>query len=352
MEENMQNHEAVPLVLGKLPDLPELKALPGPKKSKRKLVLLVVLIVLLLVAGITSAFAYFHFKASEQASVSNSVSSQQAVVSDPYAGWGTYTDTGYPLASGISIKYPSDWKLTVGGKNVAWSIANTKADISVIDIFQDGTQTARQVWESCYATDACLGSSGIKIVSGEETTINGLNVYKATMHSDNSSVYHVTVIRGNIPVSDGIPYVMFTTYATDETTLKLFDTIMASTSFSSTEPQTSYLDIKEWGIKIRMDDADKVTYTIGGTPNGSSPNADGIVSWATLKLSSSLTTNSKCQALGYEVEQLTAGTNAAKIGQYSYGFSGVYDTCRDSSLDALRSKIVNSELKTDAIQAE
>jgi hypothetical protein len=33
---------------------------------------------------------------------------------DPYTGWLTYVDKGYVLASGVSIKYPSDWQVKVG----------------------------------------------------------------------------------------------------------------------------------------------------------------------------------------------------------------------------------------------
>src|SRR5436309_264963 len=40
---------------------------------------------------------------------------------------------------------------------------------------------------------------------------------------------------------------------------------------------SGYLVIKEWGIKVKLEDADKVTYTIGGNPNGSAGNADSIV---------------------------------------------------------------------------
>lgn len=121
-------------------------------------------------------------------------------------------------------------------------------------------------------------------------------------------------------------------------------------TITATDP--NYLVIKEWGIKLKLADADKITYTIGGTPNGSSANADGIVSWATLKLNSSVDTSDKCKSLGYEVEQLVAATNAAKIGKYDYGFSGTYDPCGDSTVDSLRAKISGSELVTSAISAE
>ena len=121
---------------------------------------------------------------------------------------------------------------------------------------------------------------------------------------------------------------------------------------SKSDSNTGYLEIKEWGIKIKLADADKITYTIGGTPNGSSGNADAIVSWATLRLSDSVSTSSQCRPLGYEVEQLLAATNGTKIGNYSYGFSGAYTECGDSNVDPLRAQIANTELVTSAISAE
>ncbi len=137
------------------------------------------------------------------------------------------------------------------------------------------------------------------------------------------------------------------------TTLQSIDSAFAAAAkgiIAATDP--NYLVIKEWGIKIKLADADKITYAIGGTPNGSSANADAIVSWATLKLNSSVNTSDKCRLLGYEAEQLTAATNAPKIGNYDYGFSGTYDPCGDSTVDPLRAKITGTELVNSAITAE
>lgn len=148
---------------------------------------------------------------------------------DPYAGWNTFTDN----TSGISIKYPSGWQVKAGGKNTAWSItqaSNPQNSITAIYVFSDGSRTAQQEWEACYATDACLGSLDIKILTGSESTINGLNAFMATMQNSYGT-YHVTVIRGNKPASQGIPYVVITTYTTDQTALNIFSAIMASATF-------------------------------------------------------------------------------------------------------------------------
>ena len=137
------------------------------------------------------------------------------------------------------------------------------------------------------------------------------------------------------------------------TTLQSIDSAFAAAAkgiVTATDP--NYLVIKEWGIKIKLADADKITYTLGGNPNGSTANADAIVSWATLKLNSSVNTSDKCRLLGYEAEQLTAGTGTPQIGKYDYGFSGTYDPCGDSSVDPLRAKITGTELVNSAITAE
>lgn len=134
--------------------------------------------------------------------------------------------------------------------------------------------------------------------------------------------------------------------------LAKYDSAFGAAARKITAQDAQYLDIKEWGIKIKLSDTSKLIYTIGGTPNGSSGNADSVVSWASLKLSDSVTTDDKCRALGYEVDQLTSGTNATKVGNYYYGFNGAFTPCGDSNADALRAKIVNTELQADAITAQ
>ncbi len=139
-----------------------------------------------------------------------------------------------------------------------------------------------------------------------------------------------------------------------QATLQSIDSAFATAAkgiIAATDP--NYLVIKEWGIKIKLADADKITYTLGGTPNGSSGNSDALVSWATLMLNSSVNTSDRCRLLGYEVSQLTAATNATKIGKYYYGFEGgAPDPCGDSIVDPLRAKITGTELANSAITAE
>jgi type II secretory pathway pseudopilin PulG len=158
-------------------------------------------------------------------------------------------------------------------------------------------------------------------------------------------------------VTIGGYYYLYQSWATNNpcasnSTLQSIDSAFAAAAKGIVATDPNYLVIKEWGIKIKLADADKITYTLGGTPNGSSPNTDGIVSWATLKLNSSVNTSDKCRLLGFEVDQLTAGTGAPKIGKYNYGFSGTYDPCGDSTVDPMRAKITSTELVDSAITAE
>lgn len=175
-------------------------------------------------------------KGGSQAGSSRAVQNPTTTIAKPdsYAGWQTFTDNASVPPSGISIKYPSDWQVnTAGTKTYGWSIsqAGTMTNtIAVNDIFQDGSLTARQEWQACEGTDACPGSSDERILSGSESTINGLNAYTATIQTSHGT-YHLTVVRGDKTTANGVPYVMFMTYATDQAALSIFDKITASSTF-------------------------------------------------------------------------------------------------------------------------
>jgi len=119
----------------------------------------------------------------------------------------------------------------------------------------------------------------------------------------------------------------------------------------NTQTATQYLDIKEWGIKVKLDDADKITYVMHGTPFGP-PDADAISSYASLRLNDTVNTSDKCKDLGMSIVQQTAATNATKVANYSYGFWGGESDCGDSTVDLLRAKITGTELVLSAISAE
>jgi hypothetical protein len=140
------------------------------------------------------------------------------------------------------------------------------------------------------------------------------------------------------------------------TTVKTTNTPKTSTKASKTPTpvpadNSGYLVIKEWGIKMKLEDASKLTYTMHGTPNGS-PNADALTSYATLRLNDSVATSDACREVGMSVSQTTAATNATKVGNYYYGLDGALNQCGDSNADTLKAKIVDHELVLSAIVAE
>jgi Tfp pilus assembly protein PilV len=159
---------------------------------------------------------------------------QPTVQPDPYQGWNTYNDTGYAAASGISIKYPSDWQINITRVK---KIGNTKNPTAVINervVFLPTSETPKEEWDTCatnVSADACGAAPGDKTLSNNESSINGLAVYTATMQNSNYT-YHVTVIRGSKSTSPaGRPYVEFTTIASDPAALKTYAAIIASATF-------------------------------------------------------------------------------------------------------------------------
>jgi len=119
---------------------------------------------------------------------------------------------------------------------------------------------------------------------------------------------------------------------------------------SGIAPGDQYLVIKEWGIKLKMEDADKVTYVMHGTPNGS-PNADMVTSYASLRLKDTLTAVEDCKDLGLALTQLTDAPYSVKIGNYYYGYEGGPGACADANVESLRSKIIGTEVNTGAMSA-
>ncbi len=115
-------------------------------------------------------------------------------------------------------------------------------------------------------------------------------------------------------------------------------------------PGDQYLAIPEWGIKLKMDDADKVTYVMHGTPNGS-PNSEMVTSYASLRLKDGLTASEACKDLGIALTQLTDAPYSVKIGNYYYGYEGAPGACQDSSVESVRTKIVGTEINTGAMSA-
>jgi hypothetical protein len=82
----------------------------------------IVIVLIIAVIGVAGWLVWRHHHTKKIATTTSNSTTQQKQQSsgtqttDPYAGWKSYTDTGYTLASGISVKYPAGWQVSVGGK--------------------------------------------------------------------------------------------------------------------------------------------------------------------------------------------------------------------------------------------
>jgi Tfp pilus assembly protein PilV len=205
----------------------------------------VLLIVLVVVALAVSGFVvYQHHKSASTKSTATTSQSQtntqqqtaatQSTQPTPYQGWITYNDTGYAAASGISIKYPSDWQIDITRVKKIGNTNNPTAVINERVVFLPSSETPQEEWNTCatnVSADACGADPGDKTLNSNESTINGLAAYTATMQNSYGT-YHVTVIRGNKSTQPaGTPYVEFTTTASDPTALSTYAAIMASSTF-------------------------------------------------------------------------------------------------------------------------
>lgn len=158
---------------------------------------------------------------------------KQAV--DTYGGWKTYTDVGYTLATGISVKYPADWQVVVGGKTIAWKIQNSASptvSINVRSLYLDASKTARQEWNDCASGDACGPALGDTQIESAETSTNGLDTYSLKMQGS-AGVYYATVIKGNKTTDSGVPFLEFLLNNPDAATLSVYKQILASATFSN-----------------------------------------------------------------------------------------------------------------------
>lgn len=121
------------------------------------------------------------------------------------------------------------------------------------------------------------------------------------------------------------------------------------TPTTSTNSDDGYLVITQYGVKVKLSDADKVTYSITGNPGGTA-NADNVQSYATIILKNS-TQGSKCASIGLSLTQRVSG-DGTKIGTSYYGFDGGEPLpCGDAQKDALRTQIYK-ELVNAQILAE
>jgi hypothetical protein len=193
--------------------------------------------ILLSVFLVTGIVAFGTVIANHQTSNQKVNITQSAAITptSPVSNWGTYHDAGYAAASGISIKYPPEWKINIPGVKAIGTTKNPTAVINERDIFLPSSETPKEEWNTCavnVSADACGAAPGDKTLSGSESTINGLAAYTATMQNSDGT-YHVTVIRGNQSTSNGTPFVEFTTTSNDPAALNAYAAIMASAMFTN-----------------------------------------------------------------------------------------------------------------------
>jgi Tfp pilus assembly protein PilV len=199
--------------------------------------ILVITIVLLAIAGVS-----WRVLASNKNTTDNHANNKQTNLSsnnskqttDPYAGWKTYKDIGYPLASGVSIKYPSDWQVKVGNnKAFAWVIEHkeTKGSVNVRTIYLKSTMSPKQEWDNCPSADACGPAIGETEIDEKSSTINGLDSYSVKMQSSGNN-YYSTVIKSNKVLNDGtVAFVEFILNSEDTILLNAYKQIVSSANF-------------------------------------------------------------------------------------------------------------------------
>jgi cytoskeletal protein RodZ len=202
-------------------------------------ILLVVVVVVIIGVGGWAVYKHNHKTANTTTSNSSSSKSSQTSTKpiDPYAGWKTYTDTGYSEASGITVKYPADWQVKVGGSNAfAWEIiqnASPNASVNVRDVYLTAATTPQQEWDNCPSADSCGPAPGSTKLEGNTTTVNGLASYNVKMQSSTGTIYYATVIKGNKTTSAGTVFVEFIVNSPDAATLTTYNQVIASANFSN-----------------------------------------------------------------------------------------------------------------------
>lgn len=118
---------------------------------------------------------------------------------------------------------------------------------------------------------------------------------------------------------------------------------VATTTPTPTNTAKPAVVIKEWGVKVEFDDADKVTYKL--------TTQDSSMQIARFYIKDSVA--SVCQALGVGFSRSTTtsgGDNSSKVGNYFYQLSGAPGSCDDDpggangSINQLRTRIITTQL--------
>lgn len=102
----------------------------GSKQTGFRVTLAVITLAIVGVLAVTSLSLYQQNKHIKQSSGRQpTMTLDAAQLAATTATWNTYNDTGYAVASGLSIKYPPDWNINIPGVK---TIRNTASPTAVI----------------------------------------------------------------------------------------------------------------------------------------------------------------------------------------------------------------------------
>jgi len=139
-----------------------------------------------------------------------------------------------------------------------------------------------------------------------------------------------------------------------QTALNQDKSILASVNSSSGD--ISYLNIPQWGIKVRLTvaDASLITYKYSST-GGDDISGPGV-GFVSLELNSLVTTDSSCQDLGIGISRHLVSsyikypggspTPTNVVGNYYYAVGGSPYSCGNSLLDDIRANYVGDNPTT------
>ncbi|HSX43816.1 MAG TPA: hypothetical protein VLE69_00750 [Candidatus Saccharimonadales bacterium] len=114
-----------------------------------------------------------------------------------------------------------------------------------------------------------------------------------------------------------------------------------SNTVTTTNTDPNYLIIKEWGVKVKIPNANRLSYEIvsqsgdGTTPDGSAEYVDT----ARLSLADSITTDTSCKSIGIGIGRaklIKSTSSLPTVGNYVFEVGGSPYACGNAQLDAIR----------------
>lgn len=127
-----------------------------------------------------------------------------------------------------------------------------------------------------------------------------------------------------------------------------------ATTASTAQNTQEYLEVKEWGLKVKMRDADKVTYTYDGSPGSSYGGYESSISFK-IKPEHLRDKNCKLELGMFRTSQVPGFTHR-KIGDKYYFITGSPYGCVNSdgsenTVDNNLKKTIQEQLSLDNIEA-